>query len=107
MILHLLRAVHAKYHNHKGNRPKVIYFENDLEFPGIRHFVENTVYDYDLQMLAFDTKYSFVDGLQLIVDDHEKEGSHLAFVLGTSKCFLWVTFVDFPSLLRCVQQKKF
>merc|ERR1712151_356016 len=46
VILHLLRAVHAKfYHTSKNkNPPKVIYFENELEFIEIRQFVENTVY---------------------------------------------------------------
>ena len=40
-------------------------------------------------MLAFDSKFSFVDGLQLIVDDNVKTQ---AFVLGTSKCLTMIRF---------------
>jgi len=88
VILHLLRAVHAKYYHTSKNKnpPKVIYFENELEFPQIRDFVVNTVHEYDLHMLAFDPKFSFVDGLKLIVDNNNEkmeQQQQLAFVLGT------------------------
>lgn len=78
VILHLLRAVQAKYGGE--NRPRVIYFENELEFKEVRDFVKDSVEICDLDMMAFDSSFSFVDGLKAMVDCND---SQMAFVLGT------------------------
>jgi len=85
VITHLMRAYHAHYYSSqeepKMQRPSVIYFENELEFPQVRSFVIDTVHRYDFQMTAFDPSHSFTSGLQYLVDVHRPKT--LAFVLGT------------------------
>mmetsp|Transcript_18605 Transcript_18605/g.27304 ORF Transcript_18605/g.27304 Transcript_18605/m.27304 type:complete len:400 (+) Transcript_18605:187-1386(+) len=107
-ILHLMRAAHAKhchdlltaensnkassnanrenksdYHDSHYNRPRVIYFEHVDEFPEVTALLESTVHQYDLDMLAFGSYYSFSDGLSILVQTAQPKP--LAFVLGTRK----------------------
>jgi len=114
VILELMRAAHAKYYhdqitaaNDSENsdkpmdfmrtislRPRVIYFNNKLEFPDVLNFVQQTVHEYDLDMIAFDEGVGFVDGLRILVNENYLSPSPLAnsattppypmaFVLGT------------------------
>jgi len=114
VILELMRAAHAKYYhdqitavNDSENsdelmdftrtislRPRVIYFNNKLEFPEVYKFVQETVKEYDLDMIAFDEGVGFVDGLRILVKENYISPCPLAnsattppypiaFVLGT------------------------
>ena len=100
VILHLLRAVHAKYyHDHQVNnndnnddnnnnddtttttttterrpvrmiRPRAIYFEQQDEFPQVTAFLQETVQQYDLDMIAFAQGVKFPQGLQVLVSNN-------------------------------------
>ena len=98
VILELMRAAHANYHRNldQGNtggvqptRPRVIYFNNKLEFPDVYDFVQHTVKEYDLDMLAFQEGIGFVGGLEMLVKQNylvsmdEARTHPMAFVLGT------------------------
>ena len=106
VILELIRAAHAKYYHGLlerneiaiseqgiGIRPRVIYFNNQKEFPQVLRFVERSVQDYDLDMIAFQEGIGFVDGLKILVENnyltgqaggHRVDHTHpMAFVLGT------------------------
>ena len=98
VILELMRAAHANYYQSLGNtmepiRPRVIYFNNELEFPQVYDFVKCTVERYDLDMIAFEEGISFVEGLTLLVENnyppqmdahtHKSMPFPLGFVLGT------------------------
>jgi len=76
------------------SRPRVIYFNNKLEFPEVLNFVQKTVEKYDLDMTAFDEGIGFVDGLKMLVkenylgpcalaDSSTIPPYPMAFVLGT------------------------
>jgi FAD synthetase len=89
-ILHLLRAAHAKHYNSTGEtpiRPRVIYFEHEDEFPEVIGFLEDSVKQYDLEMLAFTRGVGFGQGLKILVENNQMPGSEIAFpmafVLGT------------------------
>jgi 3'-phosphoadenosine 5'-phosphosulfate sulfotransferase (PAPS reductase)/FAD synthetase len=93
VILHLVRAAHAHYHRRKNTgastpiRPRVVYFEHQDEFPQILTLLDESVTDYDLDMIAFEKDTKFGDGLQTLVDHNIPSGGGtafpLAFVLGT------------------------
>lgn len=119
VILHLLRAVHAAYCRDRmaeeggegfvAPRPRVIYFQHPDEFPEVLSLLDETVGEYDLDMLAFEEGISFGEGLATLVENNLPPGkdglSHygprdeagkgtvpplppphpLAFVLGTRK----------------------
>ena len=89
VILHLMRAVHASYYRKQISgegkidmiAPRVIYFENKDEFPEVLDLLQETVKEFELDMVAFSQDdFSFVSGLQVLVDQNQ---SCLAFVLGT------------------------
>ena len=54
-------------------RPRVIYFDNKLEFPQIYDFVQATVEEYDLDMIAFKEGVGFVGGLKMLVEQNYLE----------------------------------
>jgi len=112
VILKLMCAAHAKFYHDQitapndlehsdkpmdftqtnSLRPRVVYFNNKLEFPEILSFVQQIVQDDDLDMLAFDESFGFNDGLELLVKEHYLSPCPLAssippypmaFVLGT------------------------
>ena len=98
VILHLVRAAHAKYYNSTSTtnmiRPRVIYFDHDDEFPEVIEFLHKTVQDFDLDMLAFEKGVKFANGLKIFVDNNVLPGCGstdsstsrifpMAFVLGT------------------------
>ncbi len=121
VIMELMKAAHAKYYhdlissssdndkkeegdndddsplvsNIKIIRPRMIYFNDKLEFPQVYDFVRNTVKKYDLDMIAFDTHISFVKGLDILVKHNNALSSSslssdaipipMSFVLGTRK----------------------
>jgi len=87
VVMHIFRAVHAYYHSLSQKerimeRPRVIYFNHRHEFPEIESLLQNTVQDYDLDMIAFDDSISYVQGLTYLVDNNS-DGGPLSFVLGT------------------------
>jgi molybdenum cofactor synthesis domain-containing protein len=119
VILELIRAAHANHYRNMMNehdattdagvdgdagaenqiqpmRPRVIYFDNKLEFPQIYDFVQATVEEYDLDMIAFKEGVGFVGGLKMLVEQNYLEPlssssqslvraqpHSMAFVLGT------------------------
>lgn len=91
VILHLVRAVHAKYYNSTGGtpiRPRAVYFNNANEFPQVTSFLEDSVELYDLDMVAFEHGVGFAAGLDILVKNNYLDGSSdaimpMAFVLGT------------------------
>jgi FAD synthetase len=102
VILHLLRAALAKYYHQStkedkdGNdlppllqRPRVIYFDHEHEFPEMNDFLQETVQAYDLDMIAFDANITFAQGLKLLVDNNilpntpASPAYPMAFILGT------------------------
>ena len=114
VIFHLMRAVHAHYcHDLQQKaegletsvmipRPRVIYFNNEDEFPEVLDLLQETVQLYDLDMLAFKEGVSFGEGLKYLVERNfapgknglshygkNSESTHLppphplAFILGT------------------------
>lgn len=97
VILELMRAAHANYYQSLGDtvepiRPRVIYFNNELEFPEVYDFVTCTVERYDLDMIAFEEGISFVKGLTMLVENNypaqmgantEYAPFPMGFVLGT------------------------
>jgi len=90
VVLHLMRAAHAHYYNISLNnnnnnclprlRPRVVFFDHPDEFPEIITLLQETVGQYDLDMVQF-TNTSFRQGLQILVSNPTR--SQLAFVLGT------------------------
>ena len=89
-ILHLLRAAHAKHYNATAEtpiRPRVIYFEHEDEFPEVIEFLQDSVEQCDLEMLAFERGIGFGQGLKILVENNQLPGSEIAFpmafVLGT------------------------
>jgi FAD synthetase len=95
VVLHLMRAAHAHYYNISLNnnnnnnnnnnclprlRPRVVFFDHPDEFPEIIALLQETVGQYDLDMIQF-TNTSFRQGLQILVSNPTR--SQLAFVLGT------------------------
>jgi FAD synthetase len=90
VILHLLRAAHAKYYKSTGEspiRPRVVYFDHQDEFPEIMSFLQESVDIYDLDMVAFEKGVKFANGLEILVENNYLPGSSItfpmAFVLGT------------------------
>ena len=106
VILELIRAAHANYYRNlaeeaedggsvEPSRPRVIYFNNKLEFPQVYDFVQTTVEKYDLDMLAFEEGVGFVGGLKMLVnqnylhpiatsnEDVPRKSHPMAFALGT------------------------
>jgi FAD synthetase len=97
VILHLVRAAHAKYYNDTmtsgGNiqvpivRPRVVYFNHPDEFPEVIDFLQQSVVNYDLDMVAFEEGVKFAEGLKILVDNNILQGCNttfpMAFVLGT------------------------
>jgi FAD synthetase len=90
VILHLLRAAHAKYYKLTGEtpiRPRVVYFEHENEFPEVIEFLKEAVTQYDLEMLAFEQGVKFSQGLEILVQNNLLPGCNttfpMAFVLGT------------------------
>jgi len=91
VILHLVRAVHAKYYNSTGEtpiRPRAVYFNNDNEFSEVTAFLEESVNAYDLDMVAFEHGVGFAAGLDILVKNNYIQGAAdtvfpMAFVLGT------------------------
>lgn len=108
VILHLLRAAMAAYYHQRQQtqqeqeqpssentknvpilRPRVVYFDHKDEFPEILEFVNATVQEFDLDMVAFAQDTKFQDGLKVLVDNNVVAGSDdavvlpMAFVLGT------------------------
>jgi FAD synthetase len=91
VILHLVRAIHAKYYNSTGEtpiRPRSVYFNNDNEFSEVTSFLEESVNAYDLDMVAFESGVGFAAGLDILVKNNYIQGSAvnvlpMAFVLGT------------------------
>ena len=92
VILELIRAAHANHYRNMMNeydanvdagvdagaeiqpmRPRVIYFDNKLEFPQIYDFVQATVEEYDLDMIAFKEGVGFVGGLKMLVEQNYLE----------------------------------
>ena len=89
-ILHLVRAAHAKHYNSTGEtpiRPRAVYFNNDDEFSEITSFLQETVIEYDLDMIAFENGVGFASGLEILVKNNYVPGTNavfpMAFVLGT------------------------
>ena len=90
VILHLLRAAHAKFYNstmltETGSsthctatnasharicRPRVIYFEHPDEWDEILDFLRMSVEQYDLDMMAFEQGVKFSAGLQILVQNN-------------------------------------
>lgn len=91
VILHLVRAIHAKYYNSTGEtptRPRAVYFNNDNEFSEVKLFLEESVNAYDLDMVAFEHGVGFAAGLDILVKNNYVQGASetvmpMAFVLGT------------------------
>ena len=91
VILHLVRAIHAKYYNSTGEtpiRPRSVYFNNDNEFSEVTSFLEESVDTYDLDMIAFEHGIGFAAGLDILVKNNFVQGAAetalpMAFVLGT------------------------
>ena len=94
VILHLMRASQAHYYKEtnslKRPRPRVIYFEHPDEFPQVRSFVQDSVRDFDLDMIAFPEGTKYSTGLRIFVEHNKLPGTGentpafpLAFVLGT------------------------
>ena len=97
VVLELLRAAHAHYYSshgvgvgdktgHRIPRPRVVYWDIQGEFTQVSDFVKDMVQRYDLDMICFAEGIDFVQGLDLLVREHDdKNGCHrpLAFVLGT------------------------
>lgn len=104
VILHLVRAAHAKYYNGTVSttasafnsstceivRPRAVYFNHPGEFPEVTEFLKGSVAAYDLDMVAFEQGVNFAAGLKILVE-HNFAGSSgessvvlpMAFVLGT------------------------
>ena len=83
VILELIRAAHANHFRNlrqtqvetnsvdiQPTRPRVIYFNNSLEFPEVYNFVQDTVENYDLDMIAFKEGVGFVGGLKMLVEEN-------------------------------------
>eukprot|EP00984_Skeletonema_dohrnii_P021539 scaffold10794_cov205-Skeletonema_dohrnii-CCMP3373.AAC.3 len=105
VIFHLMRAVHAHYchdlqqkateSNNNGEegtessvmipRPRVIYFNNEDEFPEVLDLLQDTVGLYDLDMLAFKEGVSFGEGLQYLVERNFAPGKNGLSYYGTNK----------------------
>jgi FAD synthetase len=95
VILHLIRAAHAKHFNSSGEtpiRPRAVYFNNDDEFPEVVSFLRDCVEMYDLDMIAFEHGVKFSTGLEILVNHNVMPGNGsdttaavfpMAFVLGT------------------------
>jgi FAD synthetase len=91
VILHLLRAAHAKHYNSTGEvpvRPRAVYFNNDDEFEEVRSFLQDSVQSYDLDMVAFEHGVKFAEGLEILVNHNTASATTttilpMAFVLGT------------------------
>mmetsp|Transcript_17363 Transcript_17363/g.32922 ORF Transcript_17363/g.32922 Transcript_17363/m.32922 type:complete len:796 (+) Transcript_17363:270-2657(+) len=112
VILELIRAAHANYYRNLNMsrkdvkevdvdivRPRLIYFNNKLEFEQVYEFVRDTVIRYDLDMIAFEDGVSFSEGLRMLVENnylqpvvdgggswrrHRVNVPHpMAFILGT------------------------
>ena len=91
VILHLVRAIHAKYFNSTGEnpiRPRAVYFNNNNEFSEVTSFLEETVKTFDLDMVAFEHGIGFSAGLEILVNNNFRKGAletvfPMAFVLGT------------------------
>jgi len=91
VILHLVRAIHAKYYNSTGEtpiRPRAVYFNNNDEFSEVTSFLEESINMYDLDMVAFEHGVGFSDGLDILVKNNYVQGTAevvvpMAFVLGT------------------------
>jgi molybdopterin-biosynthesis enzyme MoeA-like protein/3'-phosphoadenosine 5'-phosphosulfate sulfotransferase (PAPS reductase)/FAD synthetase len=80
-------------------RPRVIYFEHAEEFPQVLQFLQESVHEYDLDMMVFEQGVGFSDGLKILVEHNyldydatKQQGSSsssstrtfpLAFCLGT------------------------
>lgn len=83
VIMHLLRAVTAKYSEEKGKiyRPKLIYFTSPEEFPQVNTFINDSEKKYCLDLKRYDNGIS--KGLAEQINQLGDKTS--AFVLGTRK----------------------
>ncbi|CAM9394502.1 unnamed protein product [Pylaiella littoralis] len=84
VIMHLHRAAVANYCVKKGQafRTKLIYFENEREFPEVRQLVLDSEDRYDLELSRYAT--GFVDGLKRHMEEGGSDKCY-GFVLGTRK----------------------
>eukprot|EP00752_Nemacystus_decipiens_P013632 g12085.t2 len=84
VIMHLQRAAVAKYSVEKGLafRTKLIYFENDREFPEVEELVNDNEERYDLELARYGT--GFVEGLKQRMEEGGADKCY-GFVLGTRK----------------------
>jgi FAD synthetase len=101
VILHLLRAAHAKHYSTTGGtplRPRAVYFNNPDEFSEVASFLHESVNMFDLDMIAFEDGVKFAAGLEILVQNNVLPASSIdrggngysdcavfpmAFVLGT------------------------
>jgi FAD synthetase len=73
VILHLVRAAHARHYNSTGEsplRPRAIYFNNQDEFPEVVAFLHESVDQYDIDMIAFKSGIKFASGLDVLVTNN-------------------------------------
>ncbi|CAN0096245.1 unnamed protein product [Ectocarpus sp. 13 AM-2016] len=95
VIMHLHRAAVANYCVQQGEafRTKLIYFENDREFPEVEALVADSVKRFDLELSRYKT--GFVEGLKQRMAEGGSEKCY-GFVLGTRKgdpnCGVQTTF---------------
>jgi FAD synthetase len=84
VIMHLLRAVFAKYSEEFGVHavPEMVYFVHSDEFDEVTEHIENSKRLFDLKVTTYDT--SVVQGLKQHIKLRGKD-SHCAFVLGTRR----------------------
>ncbi|CAM9150612.1 unnamed protein product [Ectocarpus sp. 4 AP-2014] len=84
VIMHLHRAAVANYCVQQGEafRTKLIYFENDREFPEVEALVADSVKRFDLELSRYKT--GFVEGLKQRMAEGGSEKCY-GFVLGTRK----------------------
>ncbi|CAB9501241.1 Probable FAD synthase [Seminavis robusta] len=102
VILQLLRAAHAHHYRQQEEqqqehdkttiiRPRALYFEHADEFPQVLAYLQNSVQQYDLDMIAFDKGIKFNQGLEVLVQNNlvpqqsssTKITLPMGFVLGT------------------------
>lgn len=91
VVLYLVLAVMAHVYEEEKTqqstryRPRLLYFENDLEFPELLDFLQHVVNHLDLDMIAFEHETSFPQGLKVLTKHNTIQSVKLpmAFVLGT------------------------
>jgi len=92
VLLHLYRAVHAKYYSKKNQddttsttiirRPRLLYFANIDEFAAVENYCRQSVAEYDLDLYSLCV--GFGPGLEFLVQQQQQHSNGpLAFLLGT------------------------